>query len=171
MSELGIAILPDLLANGLDLVIVGTAAGRTSAARQCYYAGPGNRFWRTLHEVGLTPKELRPDEYARLVEYGIGLTDLAKGAFGADSDLKPADFDRIRLRAVIKTASPRILAFNGKNAAARFFDTRTAKIGYGRQLATIGPTIIYVCSSTSPASGHWSRAPWEELARVVKELR
>jgi hypothetical protein len=38
VSELGIAILPDLLANGLDLVIVGTAAGRTSAARQCYYA-------------------------------------------------------------------------------------------------------------------------------------
>ena len=40
--------------------------------------GPGNRFWRTLHEVGLTPTELRPDEYARLLNHGIGLTDLAR---------------------------------------------------------------------------------------------
>jgi double-stranded uracil-DNA glycosylase len=107
VSEFGIAILPDLLANDLDLVIVGTAAGRASARRGLYYAGPGNRFWRTLHEVGLTPVEMRPGEYAKLLDYGIGLTDLAKGACGADRNLKPADFDRMRLRAVIKTRSPR----------------------------------------------------------------
>jgi hypothetical protein len=91
VREFGIAILPDLLANDLDLVIVGTAAGSVSARRGLYYAGPGNRFWRTLHEVGLTPMELRPDEYAKLLDYGR-MTDLAKGACGADSNLKPADF-------------------------------------------------------------------------------
>ena len=94
-------------ANDLDLVIVGTAAGRVSAELQLYYAGPGNRFWRILHEVGLTPIELQPDNYAKLLDYGIGLTDLAKGACGADINLKPADFDRMRLRSVIKTRSPR----------------------------------------------------------------
>ena len=121
------SVLPDLLAPGLKLVIVGTAAGRASALKGCYYAGPGNRFWRTLHEVGLTPIELRPDEYARLIDYGIGLTDLAKGAFGADADLKPADFDRIRLRSVIKTTAPYAVAFNGKNATAQFFGVRARR--------------------------------------------
>ena len=58
-------------------MIVGTAAGRVSARRGLYYAG--NRFWRTLHEVGLTPIELRPGEHGKLLDYGIGLTDLAKG--------------------------------------------------------------------------------------------
>ena len=140
VSEFGIAILPDLLANDLDLVIVGAAAGRASAKRGLYYAGPGNRFWRMLHEVGLTPVELWPGEYAKLLDYGIGLTDLAKGACGADSDLKPADFDRMRLRAVIKTRSPRLVAFNGKTAAARYFDVPAAQINYGRQLDTIGRT-------------------------------
>jgi TDG/mug DNA glycosylase family protein len=91
-------ILPDVLAPGLDVVIVGTAAGRVSAARRCYYAGHGNRFWRTLREVGLTPTELEPAEYARLLDYRIGLTDLAKTAFGADATLRPEDFDRMRLR-------------------------------------------------------------------------
>jgi TDG/mug DNA glycosylase family protein len=171
VSEFGIVILPDLLANDLDLVIVGTAAGRASARRGLYYAGPGNRFWRTLREVGLTPIELRPDDYAKLLDYGIGLTDLAKGACGADSNLKPADFDRMRLRAVVKTRSPRLLAFNGKTAAARYFDVPTAQITYGRQTETIGRTAIYVCSSTSPANGHWSREAWEELARTVGALR
>ena len=171
MSEFGIAILPDLLANDLDLVIVGTAAGPVSARRGLYYAGPGNRFWRTLYEVGLTPIELRPDEYAKLLDYGIGLTDLAKGACGADSNLKPADFDRMRLRAVIKTRSPRLLAFNGKTAAARYFDVPTVQINYGRQPDTIGRTAVYVCASTSPANGHWSGQAWEGLARISKQSR
>jgi TDG/mug DNA glycosylase family protein len=164
-------VLPDLLASGLDLVIVETAAGRTSA-EQHHYAGRGNRFWRVLHEIGLTPIELRPDDYAQLVDYGIGLTDLAKGAFGMDGDLLRSDFDRVRLRAVIKTASPRVLAFNGKTAAARFFNVSTSKINHGRQPGSIGRTAVYVCPSTSrQANCHWSHEPWQDLARAIKELR
>jgi G:T/U-mismatch repair DNA glycosylase len=77
----------------------------------------------------------------------------------------------MRLRAVIKTRSPRLLAFNGKTVAARYFDVSTAQINYGRQRDTIGQTAIYVCCSTSPANGHWSREAWEELARAVAALR
>ena len=171
VREVGISVLPDLLANNLNLVIVGTAAGRVSANRQLYYAGPGNRFWRTLHEVGLTPVELRPDDYSKLLDYGIGLTHLEKGACGADSKLKPADFDRMRLRAVIKTRSPRLLAFNGKTAAAHYFNVPTSQTRFGRQSETIGRTVIYVCCSTSPANGHWSREAWEDLARILAQAR
>jgi TDG/mug DNA glycosylase family protein len=60
--------LPDLLRPGLRLVICGTAAGRTSAAQRAYYAGRGNKFWRVLHEVGLTVTEFRPRDYALLLE-------------------------------------------------------------------------------------------------------
>jgi double-stranded uracil-DNA glycosylase len=162
-------VLPDLLANGLTLLIVGSAAGPASARLRAYYAGPGNRFWRTLHCVGLTPTELRPEDYKQLLRHGIGLTDLAKGTSGVDSNLKPEDFDRLRLRAVVKTVSPRVIAFNGKNAAAHFFGVPIKKLNYGRQADAIGRTAIYVCPSTSPANGHWSRSPWEELARAVKE--
>ena len=171
VSEFGIVILPDLLANNLDLVIVGTAAGRVSAKRGLYYAGPGNRFWRTLHEVGLTPIELQPDDYAKLLDYRIGLTDFAKGTCGADSTLKPADFDRMRLRSVIKTRSPRLVAFNGKTAATRYFDVPRAQINYGRHPDMIGRTAVYVCSSTSAANGHWSCEAWQDLGRAVEKLK
>jgi double-stranded uracil-DNA glycosylase len=90
--------LPDVLQPGLRLVICGTAAGAASAAEGAYYAGPGNKFWRVLHEVGLTPRELWSADYELLLSYGIGLTDLAKHAFGADADLPRRCFDALTLR-------------------------------------------------------------------------
>lgn len=48
--------LPDQLGKHLRLVFVGTAAGQRSADLGHYYAGRGNRFWPTIHEVGITPR-------------------------------------------------------------------------------------------------------------------
>jgi double-stranded uracil-DNA glycosylase len=164
-------ILPDLLSPGLDLIIVGTAAGRTSAARRAYYASRGNRFWRTLHEAGLTPLELQPGDYARLTQYHIGLTDLAKHTYGMDRELTSDCFDPARLRQAIETASPIILAFNGKKAACVFFGVQSSKLAYGRQAERIGRTMIYVCPQTSAANGHWSPHPWYDLAHDLRSSR
>jgi len=161
-------VLPDLLVPGLDLIVVGTAAGRASAELRQYYAGRGNKFWRTLHEVGLTPIQLRPDQYAQLLDYRIGLTDVAKHASGMDRDLVASDFDAERLRAAIEAVSPQAVAFNGKKAASAFFGLPTEEIEHGRQATGIGPASLWVCSSTSAANGRWSRESWEELANSVK---
>jgi hypothetical protein len=45
-------MLTDLLTRNLDLVICGTGVGSRSAELGQYYAGPRNRFWRTLAQVG-----------------------------------------------------------------------------------------------------------------------
>src|ERR1700754_4413056 len=110
-------ILPDVLPPGLRLVFCGYAPGTASARAGAYYAGPGNRFWITLHEVGLTPLLLRPAEFARLPEVGIGVTDRAKPASGPDREVGRRGVDPARLAAVVEGASPAHLAFNGKNAA------------------------------------------------------
>ena len=73
-------VLPDRLRPGLKLVFCGTAAGRQSALQQAYYAHGQNRFWRTLYEVGLTPQLFLPQDYEKLWELGIGLTDIANEA-------------------------------------------------------------------------------------------
>lgn len=78
-------VLPDVLAAGLDIVFCGTGAGARSAAVGAYYAKPGNRFWPTLHTVGLTPRQLAPADYAEVLRYGIGLTDVAKEHVGQDA--------------------------------------------------------------------------------------
>src|SRR3954452_118477 len=80
-------VLDDVLAPGLRVVFCGTAPGRASAAQGAYYAHPQNRFWRVLHEVGFTPRQLRPEEFREVLQYGLGLTDIAKHTFGLDSQL------------------------------------------------------------------------------------
>jgi TDG/mug DNA glycosylase family protein len=80
-------VLPDILGPDLAVVFCGSAVGLRSAEVGAYYAGPGNKFWPTLAAIELTPRRLAPDEYATVLDYGIGLTDLTKTEFGADAAL------------------------------------------------------------------------------------
>jgi TDG/mug DNA glycosylase family protein len=64
--------LDDVLGHGLKVVFCGTAAGTVSAELGQYYAGPGNKFWKTLHRIGLTERELDPAEFRTLPARGIG---------------------------------------------------------------------------------------------------
>src|SRR5579863_8782890 len=82
-------ILPDLLRPGLRIVFCETAAGPASAKRAAYYAHPQNRFWPPLHAIGLTPHRVEPAQFPLLLDFGLGLTDLAKHVFGMDHELPP----------------------------------------------------------------------------------
>jgi TDG/mug DNA glycosylase family protein len=158
-------VLPDVMAPGLDVVFCGTAAGAASARRQAYYAGPGNAFWPTLFEVGFIPRILRPEEYAIITRYGLGLTDLAKTISGSDDVLRDEHFDRAGLRAKMKQYVPRLLAFTSKRAAAEFV---SHSVTYGLLDETIGPTSLFVLPSPSGAARkHWSTRPWHDLARLA----
>jgi TDG/mug DNA glycosylase family protein len=74
--------LEDVLDHGLKVVFCGTAAGTVSAELGQYYAGPGNKFWKTLHRIGLTDRELEPAEFRTLLAKGIGFTDVVKARSG-----------------------------------------------------------------------------------------
>lgn len=161
--------LPDVLAPGLSVVFCGTAAGETSASRGAYYAGPGNRFWRTLHVVGLTPMELKPEQFSTLPTFGIGLTDIVKHRAGNDCVLKESDVDVPSFRAKIRQFAPRFIAFNGKKAAAVFFGCSTGDVMFGEQLAREGETRVWVLPSTSgSARGFWTIEHWEKLASACQ---
>jgi len=162
-------ILPDLLQPDLRLVFCGTAAGSVSAARGHYYAHPQNRFWRTLHAVGLTPRRLAPAEYPLLLDYRIGLTDLAKFVSGMDRELPSGSLGRAaceQLAARIGAVQPKILAFTSLAAGRRYL-RRNA--GFGEQPETIGATRLWLLPSPSPAANwNWDEAVWSALAARVE---
>ncbi|MGY3469545.1 G:T/U-mismatch repair DNA glycosylase [Bradyrhizobium sp. LM6.11] len=85
--------LPDQLRENLRLVFVGTAASTRSAELGHYYAHPGNRFWRAIHEAGITPRRYQPSEFAALLDLGIGFTDLSKSGAGMDHQIEAASID------------------------------------------------------------------------------
>jgi TDG/mug DNA glycosylase family protein len=152
-------ILPDVLRPGLRLVIIGSAAGAVSAARGAYYAGPGNRFWPILAETRLTDRLLLPEEFTRLPDYGIGLTDLAKHASGADAALPPGAYDAAALAAKLRACRPKLIAFNGATPAKAFLAAGL----------TAGLPPIHLLPSTSGAARRWwDPAPWHALAALVR---
>jgi double-stranded uracil-DNA glycosylase len=157
-------ILPDVLAVNLVIVFCGTAAGAASARRGAYYAGPGNAFWPTLFEIGITPHRLQPEAYRSVIQFGIGLTDLAKTVSGADAILRDEHFDRDDLRRKILRYHPSLLAFTSKRAAQEFLQH---PVNYGLQQEPLGDTAIFVLPSPSGAArGYWDMEPWQALARL-----
>lgn len=159
-------VLPDLLAHDLILVFCGTAASEVSARAGAYYANPSNAFWRTLHAVGLTPRQMNPADFRDLLDLKIGLTDLAKSVSGADYSLKPRDYQRGRLLDSISTFQPGIVAFTSKTAWRRFRGLPTrAAAAYGWQGESSGDTRFFVLPSPSGAArGYWDLQPWQALA-------
>jgi double-stranded uracil-DNA glycosylase len=164
-------ILPERLRPGLKLVFCGTAAGRQSALQKAYYAHRQNKFWQTLHGIGLTPRLLTPHDNEQLWELGIGLTDIAKFSFGMDHQL-PKDALGAEavatLKARIAKAKPQILAFTSLNGGRKVMGPKAVA---GEQPERLGDTRVFILPSPSPlAANHWDIKPWRALARAIKKL-
>ncbi|MEC9432169.1 MAG: mismatch-specific DNA-glycosylase [Pseudomonadota bacterium] len=161
-------MLPELLAPGLRVVFVGSAAGRVSARRGAYYAGPGNRFWPMLAETGLTPRRFAPEAFRELLALGIGLSDVNPSQSGADAELDPAADEPEALRARLAAAAPRLVAFNGKRPAAAALGIASGRLRFGRQAAPWAGAEIWVLPSTSGlAARWWDPDPWRALAAAA----
>lgn len=165
-------VLPDLLAPDLRLVFCGTAAGAVSARRGHYYAHPQNKFWRTLHKVGLTPRLLDPSEFPLLAGLGIGLTDIAKHVSGMDNQLPRGSLGHeaaAALRARIEAHRPGVLAFTSLTGGRRVMG---AKAGFGKQPEKLGETEVWILPSPSPAAHwNWDERVWRKLAKRVSGVK
>ena len=171
------SILPDYLAPSLRVVFCGTAVGKTSAKRGHYYAGPGNEFWPLLHESGLLSERLTPEQDARILEFGIGLTDVAK-RIAASSDAGLAGYyDVDGFIARIDEYRPGWVAFHGKTAASVVSHAlgRGRKLALGSQSWTVAACSVFVVPSASGSNrdskrleGRSGRVDWfRELAALI----
>lgn len=141
-------VLPDYLAPGLRVVFCGTAPGLISAARGHYYSGPGNRFWDFLHQAGFVPQPLEATDDHRLLDHGIGLTDLVKDM--AQSHDPGLLYDVAGLERRVARHAPTWLAFTSKEAgkaAARYLGQPTP--GLGEQTWRLGGARVFVLPSPS----------------------
>jgi TDG/mug DNA glycosylase family protein len=162
--------VPDVLTPGLKAVFCGINPGRVSAAARAHFANPRNDFWRLLHDAGLTPRLLAPEEQFELLRYGFGLTNAAYRTTPGSSDLRRADFagSAERLETLARELEPGVIAFVGKEAYRGAFGQRA---GLGLRRRKLGATRLYVLPSTSPANAavpYAERLRWfRRLARVV----
>jgi double-stranded uracil-DNA glycosylase len=158
--------VPDVLGPGVRVVFCGINPGHWSARAGAAFANPRNDFWRLLHAVGFTPRQLEPREQAELLRYGIGLTNAALRTTRGSSDLRAADFagSRERLEAIALEIEPRVVAFVGKAAYQGVLRERPE---HGEQSRKLGETSLFVLPSTSPAN---AAVPWDERLRWFHAL-
>jgi len=162
--------VPDVLAPGLKAIFCGINPGRVSAAAQAHFANLRNDFWRLLHDAGLTPRLLAPEEQFDLPAYGYGLTNAAYRTTPGSGDLRRGDFagSAERLDSLARELEPGVIAFVGKEAYRGAFKERPE---LGLQQRKLGKTRLYVLPSTSPANAAVSyaeRLRWfRRLARLL----
>jgi TDG/mug DNA glycosylase family protein len=157
-------LVPDVLEPGLRLVFCGTAPSKASAAAKAYYAKPGNRFWPTLQQVGITPRRFAPGEYRELLRLGIGLTDLCKDHSGVDAELPHGAFDLDAFHRKVRHHRPQIIAFTSKHAAQSCLGTA---VDYGLQAHRLGESQLFVLTSPSGlATRYFDVEVWRELAAL-----
>ena len=163
-------LVPDLLVPDLKLVFCGTAPSKASAAAKAYYAKPGNKFWPTLHTVGITRTRFAPQQYRALLALGIGLTDLCKAYSGIDSALPKEAFDTVSFARKLKKYRPMIVAFTSKNAAQNYFG-RPVDYGWCTRDHAQAPASVRFFVLPSPsglATRYFDIEIWRELANGIE---
>jgi len=160
--------IEDVIAPGLGVLFVGINPGLWSGATGFHFARPGNRFWRAIHEAGLTPRVLMPSEQCELLDDGLGITNLVPRTTAAADELT-ADEIRAGAEALtrkIELYRPSRVAFLGVSTYRIAFDRPKASVG--RQQERIGGSQVWVLPNPSGLNAH---CQLPQLVAAYAELR
>lgn len=164
------ATVPDILAPDLDILFCGINPGLYSGWSGHHFARPGNRFWPALHQAGLTPRQLSPDEQRLLPDRGLGITNLVARSTARADELGTAELrgGAAGLERKLRAYRPRVLAVLGVTAFRQAFGDPAARIGPSSQ--PIADTPVQVLPNPSGLNAHWSTADIAEELRRLGEF-
>jgi TDG/mug DNA glycosylase family protein len=157
----------DVIARDLRILFVGINPGLWSGATGFHFARPGNRFWRAIHEAGLTPTLLSPADQHELLGYGLGVTNLVARTTASAAELTS---DELRggaqnLTRKIALYGPAKVAFLGVSTYRTAFGRPKALVG--RQEERIGNAEVWVLPNPSGLNAHYQLP---DLARAYGAL-
>lgn len=163
--------LKDQVRPGVSVLFVGINPGVRSALTGHHFAGFSNRFWKLLHDSGLTPELLRAEDDRRLPEWGYGITNLiARPTPGIDT-LRPDEYIaglRI-LNRKLRRWRPPLVAFVGVTLFRSVFGIRPGTpIALGPQKPDLGTSRVFVLPNPSGRNANFTYA---EMLGAFKRLR
>ena len=165
--------LPDYLKVGLDVVFVGINPGWQSAQEGHYFATSRNRFWTAFNAARMAEEDLGPSRDMRILDYGMGLTDVVKRPTRSMAELRASDFREgaIGLHAKLLKYVPRLVCFNGVSGYKGYAKNTIGlppSVTLGVQTSCIGKSRVFVLPSTSPAN---ASIGLEEIVHRMRELK
>jgi double-stranded uracil-DNA glycosylase len=170
-AELAAAIdrtIPDVIADGLDILFVGINPGLWSGATGFHFARPGNRFWKAISLAGLVDRVLDPSEQQELLRFGIGITYLVARTTASAAELMPEELHEggRTLIARIERYCPRQVAFLGISTYRVAFDAPKTRIGL--QPEPLAGARAWVLPNPSGLNASWTLP---KLAEAYARLR
>lgn len=162
----------------LTMLIVGINPGLWTAAVNAPFARPGNRFWPSLHQAGLTDHQvdasrgLSAEDEWQLLSRGIGLTNMIGRATVRADQLSRAELRNAAAHLVerVQEMRPRVVAIAGITAF---------RTGFSQPEAVIGPqdtspipgwpedVLLHVVPQPSGLNAHYQVS---DLARIWREV-
>jgi TDG/mug DNA glycosylase family protein len=163
--------IPDVIGPGLRVLFCGINPGLWSGATGQHFARPGNRFWPALHRSGFTERQLAPEEQESLLDYGLGITNVAPRTTAKADELSRAELlaGGAALAERVEKYSPRVLAVLGIGAYRTAFGHPKAMTG--RQEERIGGpdgTEVWALPNPSGLNAHYTL---DALAERFREVR
>jgi len=157
----------DLLRPNLDLLFCGYNPSLASGQTGHHYAHPGNRFWRVLYASGITDRLYAPREDARLLDSGIGFTNLCPRPTRRADDLTREEIraGAAALQTRLERYRPRAVAYTGIGVYKWF--RATSKATWGVQPV---PTVKDVTDVVVPSPSGLNRMRFEDLVDHYRVL-
>jgi mismatch-specific thymine-DNA glycosylase len=166
--------LPDYLRKGMKMILVGANPGDRAARVGHYYAGRTNQFWPIMYESGVIPEPIGYEDDRRMLEFGIGMTDLVKRPTREIEEIEREEFaeGRVLLAQKLEEMRPRVIAFNGKIVYEKF-SGRPCKLGLQKE--KLYGAHVFVLPGANGDTGGAERGVkmryFKKLAELLKSLQ
>lgn len=156
-----------MLRPGLRLLFCGYNPSLRSGDTGYHYAHPGNRFWRVLHAAEITARLYAPEEDARLLDLGIGFTNLCSRPTRRADELTREEIQAgaEALRVKLEHFRPKTVAYTGIGVYKWF--RAASKAGWGVQEVSAVPGVTDV---VVPSPSGLNRMRFEELVEHYRVL-
>jgi TDG/mug DNA glycosylase family protein len=168
--------LADILVREPRVLFVGINPGLRSEALGYNFAGKGNPFWRLLYAAKLIPEPLTFEQGARIVEFGLALTNLVPRPTRQASELTREELEAgaVKLRRLVTRLSPRVVALVGVSIYTTLF-RRPSSPGPGMKSERLGDAALYVLPNPSGLNasypGFAAKLVWfEGLAQALRAI-
>ncbi|KAK8733729.1 hypothetical protein OTU49_006456 [Cherax quadricarinatus] len=159
-EEVAKKVLPDHLGPNMEILVIGINPGLIAAHKGHHYAGPGNHFWKCMYLSGLIPEPFTAYDDFRLLEYGIGFTNMVARTTRGSADLSRQEIKEGSkiLRLKLKKYKPLVAVFNGKGIYEIYSGKKQFCFGKQPEMVEGTNTYIWVMPSSSARCAQLPRA-------------
>lgn len=160
--------IPDHLAENMNILFVGFNPSLRSGETGHHYANPHNRFWKILHEAGLTERRYNAAEGSKLLaDHGYGFTNIVARPTRTAAEITKEEYrvGAALLKEKLRRYRPKVVCYVGKGVYEQLSDQRD--IPWGKQEQSIVSGAI---DFVAPSSSGLVRMPLQEIIEIYRQI-